>query len=111
MQSIPRIILCHAATLENRTGTDADGVGTYNTAVNLAFIRCEPVKAWSRSNIGEMKDDKLTLFYDCVNSEPVGVEFNPGDMVTFDGTAYTVRVCEVYHGEGAEPHHFEVKLK
>lgn len=106
MQPIPRKFLEHSASYEARTGTDADGNGTYASAVDLSFIRCEPVKAWVNASNGEMKDDKLTLFYDCVNSEPAGLTLAKGDRVTYNGALYAVREVNDF-----SPHHLEVALK
>lgn len=106
MQPIPRAALTHTASLETRTGTDADNNGIFSTAVDLSHIRCEPVKAWVNATNGEMRDDKLTLFFDCVNSVPASAVFEKGDRVTHKGIAYTVREVKDY-----APHHFEVMLK
>ena len=102
---IPREMLRHSVTFESLTGADADGNGTFATAAAMSFVWCEPVKDWLRNNMGEMKDDKLTLFYDCVNSDPAGTAFKKGDRVTFSGSVYIVRTVKDF-----SPHHLEVVL-
>ena len=102
---IPREMLHHSATFEALTAADADGNGTFATAATISFVRCEPVKEWLRSNDGETKNDKLTLFYDCVNSNPAAIAFKQGDRVTFNGAAYSVRTIKDF-----SPHHLEVIL-
>ena len=106
MKAIPRKYFEHTVSYEATTGNDADGNGTYATAVSLFFVRCEPVKSWVNVSNGEMKDDKLTLFYDCVNSEPAGLAIAKGDRITFNGAAYVVREVKDF-----SPHHLEVALK
>ena len=106
MQPIPRKFLEHTVAHEARTATDRNGAGTYAAAVTVAFVRCEPVSAWKAAQNGEMKDDKLTLFYDCVNSDPAGRTFKKGDRVTYGGAAYTVRDFKDF-----SPHHLEIFLK
>lgn len=106
MQPISRNILSHDVQYAKRTGTDADGNGIYATAVSIYFVRCEPVKSWLRNTDGEMKDDKLTMFYDCVNSDPSSANFKKGDKVVFKNEDYTVREVKDF-----SPHHFEVILK
>lgn len=102
---IPREMLRHSVTFEALTAADADGNGTFATAVTISFVWCEPVKDWLRSNVGEMKDDKLTLFYDCVNSSPAAIAFKQGDRVTFGSDKYLVRTIKDF-----SPHHLEVIL-
>ena len=106
MQPIPRKFLEHTVTHEAATATDRNGARTYATGVAVSFVRCEPVSAWKAAQNGEMKDDKLTLFYDCVNSDPAGRTFKKGDRVTFNGAAYTVRDFKDF-----SPHHLEIFLK
>lgn len=106
MKPIPRKYLIHSVAYESRTGTDADGNGTYATSVALDFVRCEPVQAWVNASNGEMKDDKLTLFYDCVNSEPTALPFAKGDRVSYNAALYVVRDVKDFF-----PHHLEVMLK
>lgn len=106
MQPIPRIILIHDVTYERRTGTNADGKGAYATAVPVYFVRCEPIKSWVNAANGEMKDDKLTMFFDGVNSEPAMIDFKKGDRITFKSAAYTIRDIKDFY-----PHHLEIILK
>lgn len=106
MKPIPRKYLEHSISHEVRTGIDADGNGTYATAVDVFFVRCDPVKSWVNASNGEMKDDKLTLYYDCVNSDPPGLTFTKGDRETYNGAAYVVREVKDF-----SPHHLEVTLK
>jgi hypothetical protein len=125
MQPIPRIALVHDILFESLTSRNADGDGTYATAQQIFFVRCEPIKDWIRNSNGEMKDDKLTLFYDCVNSlpmvvvpgvdpdpdtivegDPLSIVFKQGDRITFKSESYSVRTIKDF-----SPHHYEVILK
>jgi hypothetical protein len=126
MQPIPRIALVHEILFESLMSRNADGDGTYATAQQIFFVRCNAVAAWIRNSNGEMKDDKLTLFYDCVNSlpmvvvpgvdpdpdtiiegDPLSIVFKQGDRVTFMGDIYSVREVK----KDSLPHHYEVILK
>lgn len=102
---IPRDILIHSAT-KYTTTKDRYGKETISASAPITFIRCEPVSEWKQANIGEMKDDKLLMFYDCVNSLPAGLSFAKGDKVEFNGQDYTVRSFKDF-----SPHHLEINLK
>jgi hypothetical protein len=106
MQPIPRIALRHNITFESLTSQNADGDGVYATAQSVFFVMGEPVKDWKLASDGEMKDDKLTLFYDCVNSDPPGLTFKKGDKITFNSNIFIVRTIKDF-----TPHHVEVVLK
>lgn len=50
-----------------------------------------------------------TLFYDCRNSRPRGVEFKEDDIITFNGQKLSVKVVEPLYDEG-RLHHIEMGL-
>ena len=106
MRHIPRIILIHSCTYYSKTGIDAYNKPTYAAGAAVSFIRCEPVKHNAFTDTGESKDDKLTLFYDCVNSEPTTIIPKKGDKVNFLTTDYIVREVKDF-----SPIHYEVILK
>lgn len=106
LPAIPQDILTHEVTLYATTGLDADNNPTYATAVVISFVRCEPVSAWRQNSNGEMKDDKLTLFFDCVNSSPNTATFKKGDKVVFNSQDYFIRDMRDFR-----PHHLEIYLK
>ena len=106
MRHIPRIILTHSVTYYGRTGIDAYNKPTYSTGAAVSFVRCEPVKHNAFNDTGESKDDKLTLFYDCVNSEPITVVPKNGDKVNFLTVDYIAREVKDF-----SPYHYEVILK
>ena len=70
MRPSPRRVLVHKVIVYSPTGTDRSNKPTYGASAPVSFVLCEPVSAWRQNSAGEMKDDKLTLFFDCVNSEP-----------------------------------------
>jgi hypothetical protein len=108
MRPIPRIALPHSIVWYKRTGVDATNKATYAKGVKISFVRCEPMKQTAMKSLGEMKDDKITLFYDCVNSSPVGLVMSLGDKVEvgIGGNSFTVRTVGDF-----SPHHYEVYLK
>jgi len=100
----------HSATYKKLTGLDAWGKKTYATSVTLNYIRIERAKKNALTALGEQKNDSLVLFFDCVNSLPVGTSFSPGDVITFGTQDYTVREQVDEYTVYGTPHHYEVAL-
>lgn len=107
---IPRRLLVHSGTLKHRTGVDQYNKPTYAADVALTNVRFEPVKATALQALGEMKDDKMLMFFDCVNSSPVGTTFAQMDRIVFGDLTLTVRMVEPVYGDSAAVHHYEVSL-
>ena len=88
---------------------DARGKKTFETAQTLVYIRCEVAKQNAFTALGDYRNDKLVLFYDCNNSLPADIVFTAEDVVTFNNVDYTVR--DVTHEyDDVELHHYEVYL-
>ncbi len=105
MRQIPKIVLIHSGTYYN-VSKDEYGNDTITASAPLSAIRCEPVKSSALKALGEMKDDVLTLYFDCVNSSPKGQTFSKYDKITFNGQSYEIRDVKDF-----SPHHYEVALK
>lgn len=106
---IPRRLLPHTAILEPFDKIEGS-VPTYLAAVTLTFVRCEPVRHNAMTNLGEARNDKLTLFYDPKTSRPAGLVPTKKSKVTIDGVAYQVREVVPCYGSGPSVHHYEVAL-
>jgi len=106
MRPIPLVLLQHSATLYTVSGTDENNVPIISASAPLTAIRCEPIKDTANKSLGEMKDDKLKMFYDCVNSSPLDVVFNIGDNIVHKNNTYFIRTISDY-----APHHYELFLK
>lgn len=106
MRAIPRTYLGQTADFYKKTSVNEYGVVTYETKVSLSYVRIEPITATSLQNLGELKDTKLLMFYDCKNSLPVSQVFSELDKITYNGVDYIVRSVSIFTG-----HHYEVYLK
>lgn len=107
---IPVNLLIHSCTYEQPTGKDRDGNITYGTPQTLEHVRFEAVEATEKSDIGETKDDRLTMFIDCETTAPAVV---PAELakVTWLENVYTIRsVTPRYTRGGVTVHHYEVAL-
>ena len=102
---IPRIMLKETINYSKRTGVDEYAKEVFDSSVEIEFVKIEPVKESSLRSLGEMKNDKLKLWYDYVNSVPNNIVFSEKDKITFNGVDYTVRSVSDYIN-----HHAEVML-
>jgi hypothetical protein len=113
---IPRAALIHSAVAWTVT-LDEDRNETKGDEITLKYVRCVPVKQNILTANGLQKDDKLTMFYDAVNSSAWNgtsqvKDWKPenGMKVLFDGTEYTMRVVQPMYACTAAVHHYEVQL-
>jgi hypothetical protein len=104
---IPRHLLIHSAALAPYVSPGPPVA--YGTSVNLVHVRFEPIKQNAFTSLGEMKDDRFLLFFDCVNSLPAGQAFAKKDKITYDGLALSVRIVTPCYGNSASVHHYEVR--
>ncbi len=51
----------------------------------------------------------LTIYYDCANSSPSGVEFAAGMTILHDGKRYELIIAEEFRAE--QPHHIRIKAR
>lgn len=104
-------LLVHSATLYARTADDAYGKPTWSsTAVNLTRVRVTHAKQTLATSLGEAKNDKLVLIYDCVNSLPAGTTFGERDKIVYGGMSYIVREVSDPSGDASTPHHYRLAL-
>lgn len=107
---IPARLLIHSCTYSAPASNDRDGNATYGEAVTLSNVRFEPIKAALKSDVGETKDDKLTMFYAPYISTPQIVP-EPLARVSWNNVNYTVRSVQPCYTYGdAAVHHYEVAL-
>ena len=103
-------LLIHSCTYEAPATIDRDGNKTYGTAQSLSYVRFVPVLAAAKSDIGETKDDRLTLYIAPGITSPDVV---PEELakVTWNSEAYTIRsVTPCYTQGGDTVHHYEAAL-
>lgn len=111
MIPIPRRVLCHTATLYPFVSIDEYQAPTYGTSVNLSYVRFQPTRQTALTALGEARDDKLVMFYDCANSLPAGVVPKELDKVIFNSLPFIVRTVNHEYDMSANVHHYEAMLK
>lgn len=117
---IPLYLLCHSAELITEYDPDKWGGSSEASTASLEHIRITPCRSQRFSLSADMPEISAKLFYDCVNSSPVGNPFRlKGDeddgkvvscqFVYFDSKKYTVNKIESFYGT-EDLHHLEVYL-
>jgi hypothetical protein len=103
-------VLVHSADLYPKSGEDAFGNPTWGEKVELTRIRVSRSKQTLLTALGEAKNDKLVLIFDCTNSLPAGTAFGEGDKIVYNSGTYLA--CEVTDNSGdvAAAHHYRVAL-
>lgn len=86
----PRLLV-NTVTLEAAGAPDANGNVTYGTAQTLTRVRVTRASLTPNDILGDAKNDKLVLTYDCKTSRPLAVTFKVKDRVTFRGSKFLVR--------------------
>lgn len=111
MIPIPRRVLCHTATLYPFTSVDEYNNVTYGEAVNLSYVRFQATRQTALTAMGEARDDRLVMFYDCANSLPAGIVPKEMDKLVFANSPFIVRTVNAEYAMDASVHHYEVMLK
>ena len=108
MRPIPKKLLIHTVALysvtEDRWGKESPGDGQ-----ELQHVRLEPSgKVLRNKSSAEIQLDS-TLFYDCRNSVPRGLEFSVDDIVVFNNQKFSIQLVEPLYDE-KKLHHYELGL-
>lgn len=106
---ISKGILSESATLYPYTGTVNSGK-TYSATVSLTNVRFVSIRQNAMTSLGDMKNDKYKMYFDCANSAPIGTTFKKDDKIVFGSLTMFVRAVENPKGMGTAVHHWEVSL-
>ncbi len=109
MRSIPKRLLIHEAVHAVSTDTDRWGTEMLANRQKLECIRIEPSEKIIRDKNNAEVQLAATLFYDCRNSRPKGMEFKVDDIILVNEEMYKVQVCEPLY-DAKKLHHFELGL-
>lgn len=108
MKPIPKSLLIHSAELQEVVEDEWQNEKVQSSTA-LMRVRIEPMSKLVTSSNNRTVTLSATLFYDCRNSRPAGVEFKQGQRLVFNGREYTVETIEqLYDNRGL--HHLEVGL-
>ena len=103
-------LLPHTAEARTVTGFDEDRKPVYGERITLKHVRCTAFRQNSYTSLGVQSADKMTLIFDCVNSEPAGFVPLKNMTITSGGQDYTVRDVTPCCDGSSTVHHYEVAL-
>ncbi len=106
MHAIPKKLLIHDI-VKYKEKKDRWGDGTPVSEQGIENVRVEPSSRVIRDKNNAEVQLAATLFYDCRNSQPRGVEWKTDDIVAFNGEKYRVQTVEPLY-DGNRLHHYEI---
>nr|DAG52942.1 MAG TPA: Minor capsid protein [Caudoviricetes sp.]DAP77544.1 MAG TPA: Minor capsid protein [Caudoviricetes sp.] len=109
MRSIPNRLLIHTVSYHTQPQSDRWGVESVDAGITLQRVRLEPSKKIVRDINNAEIQLSATMFYDCKNSYPRGIEFHVDDLINFDGKQYSIKIIEPLYDED-RLHHYELGL-
>ena len=108
IRPIPKKLLIHNVILA-KSDSDRWGEETIKDEQELTFVRMEPSSKVVRDKNNAEVQLEATLFYDCHNSRPRGVQFKEDDIIIFNGQKHSVQTIEPLYA-GKHLHHIEMGL-
>lgn len=109
MRPIPRSLLIHSAILQLPAGIDVWQRPINPASIDLSYVRIDPSNKIIINNDNTEEQLSSTLIYDCHNSRPLGINFEPEQIVTWQGRDYKVITTEPLY-DGSKLHHWELGL-
>lgn len=109
MRVIPKKLLIHDATLHRVSENDRWGKAQMDEGTHLTSIRMEPSSSIVRDKNNAEIQLAATLFFDCRNSRPRGMEFSVDDIIVFNGQKHQVKLVEPLY-DRKRLHHYELGL-
>lgn len=109
MRPIPKKLLIHTVTHARIEDSSRWEEGELTNQKELKYVRMEPSSKVVRDKNNAEVQLSSTLFYDCKNSWPRGIEFVVDGVILFDGQKYAIQLVEPLY-DGQRLHHYEVGL-
>lgn len=109
IRAIPKKLLIHTVTHAREGEEDRWGNTELVGEQTLTQVRMEPSSKVIRDKNGAEIQLASTLFYDCRNSRPLGVEFAADDIITSNGQKHRLVLVEPLY-DGKKLHHYELGL-
>lgn len=106
---IPRSLLIHRALHKRVTGLDGWDKPTYSAPVTLTHVLFQPTSKLITTKDNREVQLSTLMFFDCKNSEPIGITFALEDVIEADGKTYTVKVIDAPLDQRGT-HHYEIGL-
>lgn len=109
MRPIPKTLLIHTVTLRQKKSVDRWGKTELDEGTEIRHVRIEPSRQIVRDQNGAEVQLAASLFYDCRNSYPQGIQWHVDDIVDSAGEMYQVKAVESLYDEKTL-HHYELGM-
>lgn len=104
-----RLLTC-SATLYTTRVIDEDRNEVWTDPVELENVWITLSQNEVNGNVGKEQSDRMTLWFDCVNSEPTPAPvWTMGSLVEFEGMKYHINSITPCYGSNGL-HHWEIGL-
>lgn len=109
MRPIPKQLLIHTVTLHHKKHVDRWGKVELDEGTEVRCVRIEPSRQIVRDQNGAEIQLAASLFCDCRNSHPQGIQWHVDDIVCVSSEMYQVKTVEPLYDERTL-HHYEVGM-
>lgn len=109
IKAIPKALLIHTVSHAHAVDEDRWGNEVLKDEQKLKYVRMEPSSKVVRDKNNVEVQLAATMFYDCRNSRPKGMEFSEDDIVIFNGQKHCIQTVEPLY-DGERLHHIEMGL-
>ena len=106
MKPIPKKLLIHTIVLYEKTSIDKWGSEKLD---NGEVLSIEPSRQIVRDKNNSEIQLAATLFYDCRNSRPVGINFKVDQIIDFNGQKHQIKTIEPLY-DNLKLHHYEIGM-
>lgn len=108
MRAIPKSLLIHNARLLQEVPGEW-GTKELQRIEELEYVRIEPSSKIVRDKNNAEQQLSATLFFDCKNSSPRGLEFKEDQIVDFNGLKHRIVAIEPLY-DNRKLHHYEIGM-
>lgn len=109
MKPIPKKLLIHTVVLYEKTSIDKWGSEKLDDGQVLSKVRIEPSMQIVRDKNNSEIQLAATLFYDCRNSQPIGINFKVDQIIDFNGQKHQIKTIEPLY-DNLKLHHYEIGM-
>lgn len=107
VRPMPLAVLIHEVIYEEYTENDRYGKN-HKDPVTLTNVLVQPASNIKRSNVADQIAYKSLMFFDCVNSRPLDINFVKKSKIIFNGEEMIInKINPIY---AFNLHHYELEL-
>lgn len=102
-------LMLDTVMLYEKTNMDKWGSEKLDDGQVLSKVRIEPSNQIVRDKNNSEIQLAATLFYDCRNSQPIGINFKVDQIIDFNGQKHQIKTIEPLY-DNLKLHHYEIGM-